>query len=119
MRELKQTIIWGLLFVFCICFSVYQLFPSKQEPLYEEVSTNPTKGVIGWGIKRNGGGKTPDADPGTPELLKKYGALYVGDTQQKTIYLTFDEGYENGYTAQILDVLKANNVKAIFFITGD
>ena len=119
MRELKQTIIWGLLFVFCICFSVYQLFPSKQEPLYEEVSTNPTKGVIGWGIKRNSGGKTPDADPGAPALLKKYGALYVGDTQQKTIYLTFDEGYENGYTAQILDVLKANNVKAIFFITGD
>lgn len=35
------------------------------------------------------------------------------------ILLTFDQGYENGYTAQILDTLKAQNVKALFFITGD
>ncbi|MCI7276042.1 MAG: polysaccharide deacetylase family protein [Cuneatibacter sp.] len=34
-----------------------------------------------------------------------------------TIYLTFDEGYENGYTPQILDVLKEKNVRAVFFIT--
>ncbi|MDE5669983.1 MAG: polysaccharide deacetylase family protein, partial [Eubacterium sp.] len=37
----------------------------------------------------------------------------------KNICLTFDEGYENGYTAQILDTLKAKNVKAIFFCTYD
>ena len=37
----------------------------------------------------------------------------------KKIYLTFDEGYENGYTADILDTLKEKNVKAVFFITGD
>ena len=92
MKELKQTIIWGMLFVCCICFSVYQLFPHKQELGYEEVSNNQTKGVIGWGIKRNGGGKTTDADPGTPALLQKYGAISVGDTTKKTIYLTFDEG---------------------------
>ena len=34
------------------------------------------------------------------------------------MYLTFDEGYENGYTEQILDVLKEKNVKAIFFVTS-
>ena len=35
------------------------------------------------------------------------------------IILTFDQGYENGYTAKILDTLKEKNVTAIFFLTGD
>ncbi|MFZ5989008.1 MAG: delta-lactam-biosynthetic de-N-acetylase [Bacillota bacterium] len=74
--------------------------------------------VLRWGIARRGYGKTPDADPGTPALLSKYGGIYLGDTSKKKIYLTFDEGYENGYTAKILDVLRDNNVKAVFFITG-
>ena len=38
---------------------------------------------------------------------------------KKKIILTFDEGYENGYTAPILDTLKEKNVRAVFFITGD
>ena len=42
----------------------------------------------------------------------------MGNNEDKTVYLTFDEGYEAGYTAQILDVLKENNVKATFFITA-
>lgn len=35
------------------------------------------------------------------------------------ICLTFDQGYENGYTAPILDTLKEKNAKAVFFLTGD
>ncbi|HEY8803699.1 MAG TPA: polysaccharide deacetylase family protein [Clostridium sp.] len=50
-------------------------------------------------------------------LLSKYHGYAFGQTSKKTIYLTFDEGYENGYTASILDTLKANNVKAAFFVT--
>ncbi len=45
----------------------------------------------------------------------KYGTSYIMNDNK--IYLTFDEGYENGYTPQILDTLKAKNVKAVFFIT--
>lgn len=71
-----------------------------------------------WGILRSKNGELPKADPGAPELLAKYKSLYIGDTSKKKIYLTFDEGYENGYTAKILDVLQENNVNAIFFITG-
>lgn len=74
--------------------------------------------VIGWGISRRPDNQTPAADPGAPELLKKYGGAYIGDTQKKVIYLTFDEGYENGYTPMILDTLRDNDVKAVFFITG-
>ncbi len=45
----------------------------------------------------------------------KYDSVYIKDDGK--IYLTFDEGYENGYTTEILDVLKEKNVKAVFFIT--
>ena len=42
----------------------------------------------------------------------------MGNADEKYVYLTFDEGYEAGYTEKILDVLKENDVKAAFFITG-
>ncbi len=73
--------------------------------------------IYSWGLRRRPG-QLPDADPGAPQMLKKYGGLYHGDTSQKTIYLTFDEGYENGYTTLILNTLRKNRVKAAFFITG-
>ncbi|MCM1579068.1 MAG: polysaccharide deacetylase family protein [Ruminococcus sp.] len=40
-------------------------------------------------------------------------------TDSPEIVLTFDQGYENGYTEKILDTLKEKNVKAVFFLTGD
>ena len=42
----------------------------------------------------------------------------MGNKQNKYVYLTFDEGYEAGYTEKILEVLKNNQVKACFFITA-
>lgn len=50
-------------------------------------------------------------------ILKNNNAIYIGD-DKKELYLTFDCGYENGYTNQILDTLKETDTKAIFFITG-
>lgn len=47
--------------------------------------------------------------------ITQYGAYYLGDTSKQIIYLTFDEGYENGYTSKILDVLKENDVKSRVF----
>ena len=70
-----------------------------------------------WGMKKNKGA-APDVDAVASALLEKYGGIYKSN-QEKTLYLTFDEGYENGYTAQILDVLKKTGVPAAFFITGD
>lgn len=74
--------------------------------------------LLRWGIVRKPNYQIPDADPGAPELLAEYGGVYLGDTSKKIVYLTFDEGYENGYTEKILDVLRDNNAKAVFFITG-
>lgn len=42
----------------------------------------------------------------------------MGNSSKKYVYLTFDEGYEAGYTEKILDSLKEENVKATFFITA-
>ena len=42
----------------------------------------------------------------------------MGNDEDKYVYLTFDEGYEAGYTSKLLDILKENEVKAAFFITG-
>jgi len=53
------------------------------------------------------------------ELQQKYGglgALFLMP-EEGGICLTFDEGYENGYTAAILDTLKEKDVRAIFFVT--
>ncbi len=44
---------------------------------------------------------------------------YALTNDENQIILTFDQGYENGYTSTILDTLKEKNVKAIFFLTGD
>ena len=50
--------------------------------------------------------------------LANYDAYYLGDTGQKVIYLTFDCGYENGYTEKILDALKKHHAPAAFFVVG-
>ena len=60
--------------------------------------------------------------PNDPVLLQNkyssFNAKWLLD-DEKTVCLTFDEGYENGYTPQILDTLKEKDVKAIFFVTYD
>lgn len=51
------------------------------------------------------------------EEYGQYGAYFIAPADCGKFYLTFDEGYENGYTPQILDVLKEKNVSAVFFVT--
>ena len=60
--------------------------------------------------------------PNDPLLLQKRFSNMDAQwllNDEKKICLTFDEGYENGYTSKILDTLKEKNVSAIFFLTGD
>lgn len=52
------------------------------------------------------------------EKYGKYNAYFIGPENSNTVTLTFDQGYENGYTAPILDALKEKNAKAVFFLTG-
>ena len=68
-----------------------------------------------WGLSFRENGQTPVGNASASALLK-HRAYFVGDTSKKTIYLTFDAGYENGYTAPILDTLKKHEVPAAFFV---
>ena len=70
-----------------------------------------------WGLSFREQGAPPLGNAGADQL-RKYGAAYMGDTQEKVLYLTFDAGYENGHTADILDVLAKHKVPAAFFLTG-
>ena len=71
-----------------------------------------------WGLSFQKEGYAPKG-PATAEELSRLDAAYLGDTAQKKIYLTFDSGYENGCTAEILDILKAHQVPAAFFLVGN
>lgn len=76
--------------------------------------------------KKNGWGQGTQVDENNrpisctqfQEKYGKYGAVFIKENNQD-FYLTFDEGYENGYTAKILDVLKEKKVPAVFFVTYD
>ncbi|MGN0721450.1 MAG: polysaccharide deacetylase family protein [Anaerovoracaceae bacterium] len=78
-----------------------------------------------WGLSFQQQGQAPVGNA-TPEYLAKYNAYYIAgaaagkdEGDKKPIYLTFDSGYENGYTAEILDILKEKKVPAAFFLVGN
>lgn len=71
-----------------------------------------------WGLSFPEEGCPPVIDT-TKEALERYDAVYLGDACEKRIYLTFDAGYENGGTAQILDALKKHQAPAAFFLVGN
>lgn len=85
---------------------------TASDPSYESYANT----MYGWGIKKNVNAP-PEIPDAIRELMAANNAYYL-DSVPNSLYLTFDEGYENGYTAQILDVLKENNVPAAFFVTG-
>lgn len=71
-----------------------------------------------WGLSFRQEGAPPIGNAGADQL-RQYDAVYIGDTSRKVLYLTFDAGYENGCTAQILDALKKHQAPAAFFLVGN
>ncbi len=72
----------------------------------------------GWGYKKNYDNKLPEVGK-FGEVLKEHDAIYADlTTDDKEIYFTFDNGYEQGYTEEVLEVLKKHQVPATFFVTG-
>lgn len=70
-----------------------------------------------WGLGFGELGTQPTGNAAAEDLAW-YDAYYVGEDDEKVIYLTFDCGYENGNTEPILDALKAHGVQAGFFVVG-
>lgn len=75
-----------------------------------------TINAYGYGFKRNEEHKVPDIGF-YKEIIENNNGYYVGNPN--CVYLTFDVGYDNGHLEKYLDILKAENVKATFFVTGD
>lgn len=73
---------------------------------------------IEWGVKRNKEHNQPDVGKDRRKILEENNGICLGNKDEKIIYLTFDEGYEAGFTSKILEILKENEVKATFFITA-
>ncbi|MBB6675515.1 delta-lactam-biosynthetic de-N-acetylase [Cohnella nanjingensis] len=72
-----------------------------------------------FGFKKSKNGQLPSiAEEGFMSVVQKHQAIFLGDTAKKELYLTFDNGYENGFTADILNLLKEKRVPAAFFVTG-
>lgn len=71
-----------------------------------------------WGLSFQQEGTTPVGNE-SPASLKEKNAYYVGNEQEKVIYLTFDAGYENGNMEAILEALKKHHVIATFFVVGN
>lgn len=80
-------------------------------------SADTTKIGYGQGMAVDAQNRPVDA----AAFNSRYGDLdaFALSEDDKRIIITFDQGYENGYTEKILDTLKEKNVKAIFFLTGD
>lgn len=92
----------------CILIPTVLLLESRQPPALETGA---------WGLSFQQKNKPPVADV-SQEEIGTYDAKYIGNTSEKTIYLTFDCGYEAGYTETILDILQAHQAPAAFFVVG-
>jgi len=110
-EKAKSIIIIGaVLVLFSIC-----VIQSKENSITASSTDNNT---LGWGIRRGSNNMQPDVGATNKQLLEENGGICLGNDLDKVIYLTFDEGYEAGYTETILNTLQQNEVKATFFITA-
>lgn len=118
-RNLKYNMVFKIFVLLLLIFSVTLIVQKgdKEEVILTNSQSLSNK-KIGWGIKRNDNHEQPDLGKENLEILEKNNGIAMGNRDDKFVYLTFDEGYEAGYTQQLLQTLKDNNVKATFFITA-
>lgn len=85
-------------------------------PICANASSVVTNNEFDWYYSYDKNTKTLLSPKETPYLNDDI-ALFKGDENKKVLYVTFDEGYENGFTSSILKTLKNNDVPAAFFVT--
>lgn len=122
-KKLGRRSLAGLLFLSCMT-QLVDIVPQRDiqrteaAPAKETDYSQYSNTKYGWYIirKKNhekaGGGIAADLK------LSDYHAYYINaNTNERVMYLSFDCGYENGYTEKILKTLKKHHAKAIFFVT--
>lgn len=113
-------------YYYLFCILIFTIFTVSVINSFDKEDTIQTSSFlesldskkIEWGIKRNDNHKQPDLGSLNKKIIDEQEGIAIGNSESKKVYLTFDEGYEAGYTEKILEVLKQNEVKATFFITG-
>ncbi|GAA0075908.1 hypothetical protein UT300005_02860 [Clostridium sp. CTA-5] len=98
-------------------FQEFEVFQEFEDPKIRDIfSLFSEKGELNWYFVGRGKDQIAEGPKESLSFLKENDAYFLGDTSEKVIYLTFDEGYENGNTGKILDILKEVNVPAAFFV---
>ena len=117
LKRKVPNVFLACILVFIFTFSVIQ---SQQENLAVQTTSSDavSNKKIEWGIRRLDNHEQPDVGTVNLSMMEKYQGICLGNKEQKYIYLTFDNGYEAGYTEKILEVLKQNEVPATFFLTA-
>ncbi len=122
-KNIAKKMFTGLLAFSCIVQTVMPCTQYSRQTAKAAVtkktdySKYSTKGYEWYIVRKK---KHEKAGGGVPAgiNLSDYNAYYINEnTKEKVIYLSFDCGYENGYTKKILKTLKKHNAKAIFFVT--
>ena len=113
-RKVTNFLMLCLIFVFT--FSVINMEDNKS--IQANSSSILSDKKIEWGIKRGDNHEQPELGSENKRIIDSYNGISMGNSEKPYVYLTFDCGYEAGYTEKILEVLKQNDVKATFFITG-
>lgn len=113
-NSINKLIIIGaflLVFAFVIANNNVIFTKIKTQIYSKDISTQE----YNWYFNPRDDGKQPlpikEAD-----FFRNYNTYYVGKPEEKVIYLTFDSGYENGFTNHMLDVLKKHNAPGNFFV---
>ncbi|MFC8683635.1 delta-lactam-biosynthetic de-N-acetylase [Brevibacillus porteri] len=105
-RRLIKSLLIGISLLLTSALPVDSIMASPDHPYH-------------FGFKKSKNGQLPSInEEGFKGIVDRHGAVFLGDTTKKEVYLTFDNGYENGFTPKILDTLVAKKVPAIFFVTG-
>lgn len=121
MRNMKNKYFMIIVLNLSIVVVFVSTFIIKRDNQIETLKTSTlqtSNQKICWGIKKNSNHEQPDVGGENRKILEENDGICLGNKNEKIIYLTFDNGYESGYTNQILDVLKKNEVKVTFFITA-
>ncbi len=118
----KGLIFWAIVFIDIALLAFANLFGFATSACFASrnvaAKTAHTESTVyGWYVKPRTDGIAP-VEPPEFSFIRKYNGFWIGDDKEKIIYLTFDAGYENGFTAQILDTLKKHDVCAAFFLVS-
>ena len=114
----KKQLVRNIMMVLFIAEITLTIIQNQEKKLINTNAESVSTKKIEWGIKRNDNHEQPDLGSENRKVLEENNGIALGNSESKAIYLTFDEGYEAGYTTKILEILKENDIKATFFLTA-